>query len=258
MTQSETSLGGRNWSAESFRLTTFHDSVSPFVQDAAGLWELVTGDRPEQVSSRPRENLTLVEGSFAGNRLLFSCRHDRVDWNIRSAPPPPELPAEDFNVMGHLMAHLQPFLELSNTWLRESPGINRLAFGAVLLMPAEGLSAAYEDINQLLPRIEVDSTGSSDFFYQINRPRPSESCEGVLINRLTKWSVMQGGSLGFAIQGNAETQFRLGRDFFACRLELDLNTAGILQNPVAGEEAVLLLAELVTLGKEIAAQGDIP
>ena len=258
MVESETSPGGRNWSVESFRLTTFHNSVGTIAQDVASLWETVTGDRPDQVSSRPRENVTLVEGPYAGNRLVFTCRPDRTDWNLRSAPQPPDVPADEFITMGFLTALLPPFLELSKGWLGISPGITRFAFGSILLVPMEGLLEANGELDQLLPKVEVDSTGSSDFFYQINRPRQSLSKGGVVINRLSKWSVMQGGSLGFTVPGNVEPQIILGRSFFACRLELDVNTAGALQSPIVGDEAISLFEELVQLGKEITEKGDIP
>lgn len=258
MVESEISTGQRDWQVESFRATTFHNDFSGNAQDVAELWERVAREKLEQVSSRPREGLILAEGPYDGNRLVFSGRPERIDWNLRPTPPSPNVPAEVFVTMGPFLDLLQSLLKVGENWLIESPEITRLAFGSVLVMATVDLPAAHRELDTLLPKVELDPTGSSDFFYQINRPRQSTSNDPVGINRLSKWSVMQGGSLGLAVHGNAEPQFTLGRGYFACRLELDINTAGGLPSPIVGEEAIRLFKELVQLGKEITEKGDIP
>src|SRR4029077_16583024 len=77
-------------------------------------------------------------------------------------------------------------------WIKEmSPTISRLAFGAVLFQSAESHETGYELLKSYLPKLEVDSKGSFDFLYQINRPRLSMSgIPSLQINRLSKWAVV--------------------------------------------------------------------
>ena len=254
MVESETTPEGNNWRVESFRMTTFHQSTDEPAEDVAALWESVAGGKPEQVSLRSQEDLTLVEGLYGGNRLVFTRRPDRIDWNLQCAPRPPNVPAVGFITMGPLPDLVPLFLEISRKWLIISSGITRLAFGSVLLAATDDLPAANEKLNSLLPKVELDPTGSFDFFYQINRRRQSNSNGQVVINRLSRWTITQGGSFEVDVQGNTEPQFKA---HFACRLELDINTAGALGSVVAGEAAVQSFEELVQLGREIAEKGDI-
>ena len=222
------------------------------------LWEAVTQEIPERVSSRPREGLTVAEGPYSGNRLQCIYRPDRIDWNLRPVIPPPSSPIEGFLSMGPFPRALPALLDVTRKWLEGNPNVDRLAFGSVLLMEAGGLAEANRSMDSLLPDVILDAEASSDFLYQINRRRTSTSSPTVLVNRLSKWSVMQGGAVALAVAGNAEPHFSRGPDFFACRLELDINTAAPLSLSAPEVDVFQLFEELVGLGKEIAEGGDIP
>ena len=112
-------------------------------------------------------------------------------------------------------------------------------------------------VQGFLPDVKLDADGSCDFFYQINRRRKAAVIEGILINRLTKWSVIQGGGIGIAVHPNVEPRVLHSPEFFSCRLELDMNTAGLPESPMPGPDVIELFDELVQLGEEIANQGDI-
>src|SRR5436190_1193852 len=79
--------------------------------------------------------------------------------------------------------------------------ITRLAFGAVLAQPTEDRHSGYVQIAKYLPSIRLDVDGSSDFLFQINRPRPSRvGIENLLINRLARWSVLIFKTFGVTLE----------------------------------------------------------
>ena len=248
-----------SWATESLRATAFHN-IGETPKDVTQLWELVRHRSPEQVSSRPAEGLHVAEGSFgdSGAKLQCSIRPDRVDWTLRPAPLPPTAPPGNLIMVGPFEARLPPFRDLCKTWLSVSPRITRLAFGAVLLIETTSLHEAHEQLDALLPSVSLATEDVSDFFYQINRRKTLSSAPGGLVNRLGKWSTIQGGSVQFSLGGNAVPQVSQSMDHFACRLELDINTASVPANPLSGGEAIELFSELVDLGKEMAEKGDIP
>ena len=246
-----------NWRAESLRATTFYNT-NETVPDVAQVWESVAGRSPERVSSRPREGIQTAEGGLEDTILVVTSQPERIDLNIRPALPAPNVRIRGFLTLGLLSETLMPFLENMRKWLRESPPSTRLAFGSVLLVDTESVAAGNERMDRMLPNVQLDAEGSSDFFYQINRRRRSLTTSGVLVNRLSKWSVAQGGSVGIFAGAGTGIQLSSEHGFFACRLELDVNTVGPQNHPIPKAKITDLFEELASLGKEIADKGDIP
>jgi len=123
-------------------------------------------------------------------------------------------------------------------------------------LPVDDRPSGYRKLGSYLPGIQIDPEGSSDFLYQINRPRKARlNIPSLRINRLSNWSVSRidiGGQFG------AQTIELPGLEQYACRLELDINTAPDFQEILVREQLRSTFEELVDLGKEIAARGDIP
>ena len=257
MVGSEGSLDEGDWKAESLRVTTFHN-VGVITKGIEQLWEAVTREKPEQLTSRPREGLTVAEGPYGGNRLQCIYRPDRVDWNLRPVTPPPNVPIEGFMSMGPFQGILPAFLDVVRKWLGESPPVTRLAFGSLLLIETGNMPDANRRLSALLPDVRLDADRSSDFLYQINRRRISASDPEILVNRLSKWSVMHGGAVALAVIGDTGPHLSRSPDYFACRLELDINSAGPLSSSMLESGVAQLFEEFVSLGKEIAEKGDIP
>ena len=256
MAQIEMLTEARNWRVESFRATAFR-GVGETVPEAAQIWEAATGLSPEQVSSRPRENIYTAEGNYENNALSVNCRLERVDLSLRPVPSPPNIPIDWFATIGPFSDRLPLFLDATKRWLRTGGSWVRLAFGSVLLMETESVVTGNETMSQLLPDVHLNAAEVLDFFYQVNRRRKSTSVNGEWINRLSKWSVIQGGAIGFVIGGAQGLQLSPTPDFFACRLELDVNTVGPQNHPIPKARNEALFEELASLAAEIAAKGDI-
>ena len=223
-------------------------------------WEKVTGSNPEQIVTRPVEHFTQQSGALEGAQLTLTARPSRIDWTLQAMPAIQGQPIQGFPALGAFPDTAEPFLEIVRKCFEiiRRPFATRLAFGAVLVRQAADLSSAYNELSQFLPGVQLDQANSSDFLYQINRPRKSRSGTGHRINRLTKWSVVQGMyiAIGAMIVGEP-TPTRVPPQS-ASRLELDINTPAETLTPISQEQAWALFEELVSLGTEIAAKGDIP
>ena len=246
------------WKAETLRATAFYN-VGETPKDVNHLWRLITHREPLQVTSRSAESLHIAEGTFgsAGNQLQCTIRPERVDWVLLPSPPLVQ-PIQGLITVGPLEVVLPPFQDLSARWLQMSSAINRLAFGAVLLVEVDDLPGANEILCTLLPSLNLDLEGVADFLYRVNRRRNLSSIPDNPVNRLSTWSVAQGGSVQLTMIGNVNPQVTRQDNRFACRLELDVNTVGMFPTPLGEAKAADLFNDLVNLGKEISEKGDIP
>lgn len=122
----------------------------------------------------------------------------------------------------------------------------------------ESKVAGYQQLAAYLPFVQLDPHNSSDFLYQINRPRTAESVPGLILNRLSRWSVTAQQELGIGIPLNPSQPMHtmIGREAYACRLELDINTDAKRTESLPHDSLGQLFMELVRLGKVIVSTGD--
>lgn len=258
MSQKQGALpGGGKWEAERLRATTF---ILPGAE-VAGMpswWKQVVEEEPEQVLTRPRAGQMQQMGVFEGKRLALVAQPGRVDWNLLATMGSPDESVEGLPTLGPFSNTLESFLKVVKRWLDLCPPVIRLAFGAILVRPVADLQSGYTELSQSLPNVVLDPPNSSDFLYQINRPRMSTSGIELKLNRLTKWSVMQAGFIEFALGADMGATLASGPRQFACRLELDINTAAASTGEIPKDKIHSVFEELVGLGREIADHGDIP
>ena len=174
-------------------------------------------------------------------------------WSARRGEPmlgPPTL--------GPLPDALESFMRVTERWLSVGPTITRIAFGAVLFISVKDLASAYQELSRFLPTVELGGTDSPDFLYQINRPRASKSLPEIRVNRMTKWSVIQGESISIGFRAGGGSVLASASPELACRLELDINTVPESMTSTHQARIQPLFNELVELGSEIAEKGDIP
>ena len=162
------------WQVESLRATTFH-VAGTIVPATFPFWRRVFDDEPEQVVTRPREGIIQQSGIIDGHQLVLIGMPNRVDWIAQGIVTPADEPLPAPPNLGLLPDALPPFLRVAGKWLDVSPGVIRLAFGAVLVNRVTDLASAYQELSRFLPGVTTDITDSPDFLYQINRPRTSRS-----------------------------------------------------------------------------------
>jgi hypothetical protein len=226
------------WQVESLRFTLFYPIVDPVIP--SGLWELITGLQPLNRTERPQEKLLIEEGVWEDKLLTVSKRIDRIDVFISSATNiSPELPNIGF---------LDDVILKSSVILDKLTfsGVNRIAFGIVLLHPEHGHESAYQSLSRCLPNVTI-KPGTQQFVYQINSPSYSKSDSKIKINRLQNWSAV---ILKFFNVLNNENSKAV--ELYAVRLELDINThqdVSLSESSITRTQMDDLIKEAVAVAK---------
>ena len=237
------------WQVESLRFTTF---LSPSAENPdPNWWEVVVGEPPQSLNAQPKQGIVQAVGSVEGGfTLVLGIQPARVDW-MYGRP-------DEGDSIAPLEESINRFAEFLTTWFEICPSAVRLAFGAILLIPVGSKEDGYRLLNRYLPSFTLDAERSSDFSYQINRWRLSQSIEGLRINRLSRWSTAKRQKSTIAIGPGGIVPSQLQDAEFSCRLELDINTAPEYEGEFDQGRTATLYQELVTLGIEITDKGDIP
>jgi hypothetical protein len=251
MSSTQTKADLSVWQIESLRITCFPGSATEF--NSGNWWQDVIGEQPENTIIRAKDGFRQDEGHFNERKVVLGVQPIRIDWLMKSNEEEGEL------TIGSFQDGLDSFLALMSRWFKISPPLRRLAFGATLALPVDNRKSGYELIANYLPNVKLDPIGSSDFLYQINRVRDSQlGILDLVINRLSKWSVVKRGLARIDILPEARVSLFPSSDIFSCRLELDINTSGEYKNDIPSGKLVDVFHELVDLAKEIAVKGDIP
>jgi len=247
------------WQVEHLRLSSF---PVPASQDSeSDWWNDVTGREPETKVSEPRKGRWQHKGVLEDNKALkLTVEPGRIDWLLSMSEDQNDIPP-DFPTIGPFPDLLDTFSRLMRRWfeLQTCPSVVRMAFGAVLLLPAESKVAGYQQIAEYLPFVQLEPEETSDFLYQINRPRASTSNIPELeINRLSKWNVATLRRFGLMLGPTVIRNRPLSQEDHACRLQMDINTSQYFSGEIAREQLPEIFQELVDLGIEIVNRGDTP
>jgi len=241
-----------SWNLTQARLTAF--PLVPLEYSLFNWWVELFGEKPATRTELPREGRLSEEGSFASEKLRLTIQPHRVDWffqpsdeKVSESPAPADI--------GSWPKAIDGFSGFAKSWIKTKslPEFRRLAFGAILSEPVKDGKDGYKKLSKYLPTVKIDPENSTDFFYQINRPRDQSTVlPEVSINRLCKWSVSQ-EQMGIIRPG--ELTLVPTSSFFACRLETDINTSPDFRYKL--EKLELLYDEFVNLAIEISEKGDI-
>lgn len=245
------------WNVHILRLTAF---LSPEnIIQTPDWWNAVIGEPPDTRTLKPKTAGLQETGLFEGGKLTLEVVPGRVDWVLMALQDEDLSRAEPIPTIGPFCSTLDKFLSIVDKWskLDTCPPLSRLAFGAVLLCPVGNRFEGYTTLSSYLHKVVIDPEGSSDFFYQINRPRiTGTQIPNLTINRLSKWSVL---ALRIAtIDPQGLLSVPKGKEQFSCRLELDINTSNEYRGTINQKAIENVFRELVDLGREIAEKGDIP
>lgn len=239
------------WGANQLRLTAFPAPAA--VIRTPDWWAQVTGETPDQTTHNVKQAVFEVTGTFEEGTLGLRILPLRIDW-LYTPVTPDGLPAVP-EIIGPFKAGIDHFAPVMDRWFAQAdcPELLRLAFGSVLLDPVETRQAGYRQLGHFLPSIKLDIDNSSDFLYQINRPRRSTVVDDLLLNRLSKWTV---SSFQSFVASGAGVAF--ADKTFACRLETDINSSPEYSQPLPRAALTGMFHEYVALASEIADKGDIP
>jgi hypothetical protein len=233
------------WKTEHLRLTVFARDVAGV--DAPTWWKGITSTEPETVTSKASLGFHSVEGTFKQYRLVLSVAPNRIDW-LFTPKPADELALPD---LGAFDSNEAMFFDCMSSWIsRTKLGVNRIAFGSALRLPVQSTRHGYETLGDFLPAVKIDPGHSSDFLYQINRPRGSKVVDGLKINRLSNWAVISVKLIEVISQAKGP-----GDSF--CRTTVDIST-DVESDKDLFSDSPKLIKELCALGREIVERGDVP
>lgn len=247
-----------NWFVQSLRLTVF--PFAPIEPGQVAWWEEIIGQPPQDIFTKPREGKAHAEGVWRNAVLNLEIEPLRVDWHVQINPATQE-EREGLPVIGRFEDLIQEFYDLTSGWLSSLGPVQRIAFGAQLLEPANDKVDGYRKLGGYLPDVKIDAERSREFLYRINRQRNSSSgIDGLVINRLSTWAVLIFRQ--FALEMSPESGGRaipVGTEpLSACRVELDINSSADFRGEITGDALPGLFGELIELAKEITEKGDIP
>ena len=245
-----------DWQAENLRLSAF--VVNIIDPTKRHFWEPLIGTPPNEIRHRPQQQLILEEGPFLNGRLCVEVANNRVDWRLL---PDLNNPPLDLPTIGSYDVLESGFRELMQRWLADCPPVHRLAYGGVLLLPAESLPDALRRLDELLPTVRVEPEVAQDFMYRINKRRDSRSgIEGLKINRLSTWAAVQVIETRIHVSEGDQGPLNvthLPNSRGLCRLEIDINTIPEFNQRFDKNMALDIFNELVDIGNEIATEGDV-
>lgn len=239
------------WLATSLRMTVFTIGENEF--DSEFWWASVVGHDPDEKHEDNNNQKVTYQGSFEKGKLILEIYRidNRVNW-LYSPNEAQFVLAGKMPILGPFLQMADRFAEYMHKWLsQEIPQINRIAFGAIVVRPADSRAQSYQMLSEYLG-IDFDVSSTSDLMYRINRRRVSDAVNGVTINRVATWS-----SHDFNVE--LANQFgHLIKHFshYNCRLELDINNVPSQPN-LDHSHLFRLFNEFIVLGKELSEKGDV-
>lgn len=238
-------ISGVEWETQALRVSIF--LRSPFSTNS--VWADITGEEPESDDNRPRQGQRIQQGPFLGGMLEVSNTAPRIDISV--TPAPTTEPVYTFGAFEQLSS---AFVDRVATWLKATKlDCVRIAYGAVVLAPADDRAAAYDVLSKYVPSVKFDAANSQEAFYRINRPVPCECLKGEVLNRITTWNSIR-VRRAFAV--GASVEFQEVEHHFA-RLECDTNTSQDRKEPFAMQDLPRILLELAALAYGNAKNGEL-
>jgi hypothetical protein len=253
----EKTIISQEWKVETLRLTGFPTEIVKQPEQEQW-WFSLTGEQPANRLQNPRQAILQEDGPFKNANLIVKIEPLRVDLLYTTTVLPLLDQSDEIPCIGSFQDILNDFNSIVSKLLQlpSFPLLGRLAFGSTLIEAVSNKKEGYDRLATFL-RFPIDSENSSDFFYQINRPRLSDIITPkIIINRLSKWSVASHQTVALQIKPEPKT-FSPTNLRHAVRLEVDINTSQDFAKPLPKEKLIILFNQLVDYAVEISKEGDI-
>jgi hypothetical protein len=233
------------WRAESVRFSYFFAGETAEDLRRGGLWRSITELEPESSTTRQAEGVIQEQGAYLGGQLTVAVGANRVDIILSATPV-----ANDFPNFGNVKTVVDEFRRAVAAGAEQvEAGANRLAYGLTATRRCRTREESYATLDELLSNVKVDSA-TRDFFYQVNRPRPSRTDSAITLNRLSRWVPLVMKQL------RLDGDLTAISDVHAVRIELDFNTASETPTPSRLDINVALVAELISDAETLLVEGE--
>jgi len=245
-----------DWAVQQLRVSLF--SSAPITLTEAH-WKFITGqDEADNRAAIPGGKQ--YSGKFLDSAFTMAFAGPRCDIlantddGIIDPTKEPTLPT-----FGDWSSQSTKFLEHLGPFVHDFafPMI-RIAFGAVLLSPAESKEDAYRTLARLVQSVKIDPVKMRELNYKVNWPKPSAVVRGLELNQITNWSALFFSRAMMQLTGAEMTFGPAGSELHAARLELDHNTNPAYKGPFEAAVRVPILEELVAMARDNTETGEHP
>jgi len=207
------------WLAASVRVSFF--CAKP-VGSAGGVFEELTGRKPEAIHQQPQLGQSMEVGSAGAGpgQLLVQSAVNRIDFIVQGFP---SIDVASLPSVGHPVAAIQDLSKLVGAWVLQQGQleVNRVAVGSAAFAQCADLSQASKLAMSVLPKMDIDVGRVEDLSVQFNFPTTSLAVKNLKINRLTKIGAVGFETLRVSPMDSQPPSFVRG---FAAQYELDLST----------------------------------
>jgi hypothetical protein len=242
------------WETASVRVTAFQKA--PIDLHGLSWWKFMTGSDPESTNIRVGAGQLQESGTVEGTNVALSVLPNRIDWTIS---PKDDAEKGGFGSLGDFAAASHSVSAMIAKWLPQAPALNRLAFGAQLVVPANDQVAAMRIVSGMLDFIKIDWTGLRDFTFQANRPKSTAILPDMEpFNRVVKFQAIVRKRVLATFGTEPPPPIATTSEQNAAYCELDFSTA-VPTNPQAElprENLEKLLNALVESAKDAVLKGD--
>jgi hypothetical protein len=241
------------WTAGTLRLSLFFpEAVRTTVAD----WSKVTGqDEPETIQNAAGRRSMI--GPFHGGILQMNVIGPRIDCILLPKAPNETVEEGYVPTIGTVPKVLHDFVNATAGWLGElEQPLQRIAVAGTMLAKCENLPTAYATLIDMLRTVHGDPHRMKELVFRINWPRNSTAVNGLSLNRITTWSVIQ-IQLQILTQSGPTTVVNETPATIAIRLEFDHNTDAERIAPFDRHSLVPIYRELVALALENAEKGEV-
>jgi hypothetical protein len=245
----------KKWQTASLRITGFQFGALEL--DSVRWWEALTGKPADSRNARPGIGQLVESGVIDGRVIQLQIQPGRIDWLLLPKDDPE---SEAFASLGDYDSSLVYFSELISKWMVQAPPLNRLAFGALLLIPTVDQAQATEILARILQDVTLNWAGIKEFVLQVNRPEPSAVLPEIgPINRLVKWQTIVQKKIVANLLPASHAPFTTSEQT-AVSLELDMNTVTPTDatKQIPPGRLIPVLVELIEHATHIASKRILP
>ncbi|WP_431014533.1 hypothetical protein [Bradyrhizobium pachyrhizi] len=239
------------WTCEALRLSLFSPEA---VRLSAEQWNRLTGQvEPEQEQKGGGRHL--FASQLLGGQLSLGAIANRCDCVLNAVIT---ADSDDDNIpsVGPWPAALERFQQPAEALIQHLPfPVNRMAFAPVLLNRCANRLEAYRRLASIVKSLKQPPENLRDVLFRINWPQRSTTDNGLLLNRLTTFSVLQIQLQVVVSDGGARPV--VTDPTYVLRLELDLNTDPQHVAPFDVSDLVPIYRELSNLALQNAEEGEV-
>ena len=219
------------WLPFAARLTLFGTDDQVF--DSGRLLALY-GVEAESTSTSSVKREAQASASYGAGKINFTLRPGRADivWEVPFS--------DDMVMLGALDQVVSLMLGPLNSWIKERSW-HRVALGLRAGRQVASHVEGYAEVAAKLPNLSLDGERCSDFVFQINRFKDVQvDGRNFRVNRLAKWAVIrfETAQLTGDLALGRFLESEVLQSVLVASVELDMNTAPEMKEPLSGEQAL--------------------